>query len=162
MNDKIVSLDALIEVRGKLRNKGKKVVFTNGCFDLLHPGHVAYLRNARELGDVLVVGLNSDRSVQLIKGKSRPIMSQQERCQVLASLESVNFITVFDDETPLRLIKTILPDVLVKGGDWNLDEIVGRTEVESAGGQVVSVPYEPGQSTTAIIQRILQLQKLAD
>lgn len=159
--NKIVTLDALQRVVEKLRKEGRTIVFTNGCFDLLHPGHVTYLSKARHMGDVLVVGLNSDRSVQEIKGRSRPILNQHERCQVMAALESVDFVTVFDEDNPLQLIKTILPNVLVKGGDWELDEIVGRTEVEAAGGRVVSLPYEPGQSTTGIIQRILELQKMA-
>ncbi len=159
--DKIVRLESLVQVLDKFRREGKKVVFTNGCFDLLHPGHVTYLRKASNLGDVLVVGVNSDRSVQVIKGRSRPILNQLERCQVLAALECVGFVTVFDEEDPLRLIKTILPDVLVKGGDWNLDEIVGKNEVESTGGRVISIPYEPGYSTSSIIQRILELQKMA-
>ena len=151
---KIMSTDALIKERQHLRREGKRLVFTNGCFDLLHPGHVSYLRQARSLGDALVVALNSDRSVRNIKGPGRPILNQQERAEVIAALEAVDYVTIFDDETPRELIAAVLPDVLVKGGDWALDEIVGREEVEAAGGRVLSLPYIEGSSTTDIIERI--------
>jgi D-beta-D-heptose 7-phosphate kinase/D-beta-D-heptose 1-phosphate adenosyltransferase len=133
-----------------------KIVFTNGCFDLLHPGHISYLQKARSLGDVLIVGINSDRSVKELKGDLRPIFDQEERCEMLSGLESVSFITVFDESTPRDLINAILPDVLVKGGDWHLEQIVGREEVEASGGRVVSLPFEEGYSSSAIIQRILK------
>lgn len=152
---KILTTEALLRKAQELKRDGRRIVFTNGCFDLLHPGHVAYLRKARQLGDVLIVGLNSDRSVREIKGEPRPILSQEERCEILSGLESVSFVTVFDDSTPQRLIQAILPDVLVKGGDWEMNEVVGREEVEAAGGKVVLIPYEKGQSTSGIIKRIL-------
>jgi len=132
----------------------EKVVFTNGCFDLLHPGHVRYLADARALGDALVVALNSDRSVRLLKGEGRPILNEEERAQVVAALEAVDYVIIFDEETPRGLIAELVPDVLVKGGDWPLDEIVGRQEVEAAGGKVLSLPYVEGSSTTDIIERI--------
>jgi rfaE bifunctional protein nucleotidyltransferase chain/domain len=140
----------------ELRRRGLKIVFTNGCFDLLHPGHISYLQKARSLGDVLIVGINSDRSVKELKGDLRPIFDQEERCEMLSGLESVSFITVFDESTPRDLINAILPDVLVKGGDWHLEQIVGREEVEASGGRVVSLPFEEGYSSSAIIQRILK------
>jgi rfaE bifunctional protein nucleotidyltransferase chain/domain len=143
--------------RERLRREGKRVVFTNGCFDLLHPGHIRYLNQARALGDALIVAINSDRTVQKLKGKGRPILNEQERAEVLSGLESVDCVTVFDEETPRELIAAILPDVLVKGGDWTLDKIIGRDEVEAAGGKVLSLPYVQGQSTSEIIQRILRL-----
>ena len=154
---KIMSIDALIKERQHLRGEGKRLVFTNGCFDLLHPGHVSYLSRARSLGDALVVALNSDRSVRSIKGEGRPILNQQERAEVIAALEAVDYVTIFDDETPRELIAAVLPDVLVKGGDWAVDEIVGREEVEAAGGRVLSLPYIEGSSTTDIIERIKNL-----
>jgi len=145
--------------RERLRREGKRVVFTNGCFDLLHPGHIRYLAQARALGDALIVAINSDRSVRDLKGQGRPILNEQERAEVLSGLEAVDFVVVFDDETPRELIADILPDVLVKGGDWAVNEIVGRDEVEAAGGQVISLPYVEGQSTSKIIERILGLQE---
>ncbi len=154
---KIVSIDRLITERERLRREGKRLVFTNGCFDLLHPGHVRYLSQARSLGDALVVALNSDRSVRALKGEGRPILNQQERAEVIAALEAVDYVTIFDEETPRELIAAVLPDVLVKGGDWSLDEIVGREEVEAAGGQVLSIPYIEGSSTSEIIERIKTL-----
>jgi rfaE bifunctional protein nucleotidyltransferase chain/domain len=139
----------------ELRRQGRKIVFTNGCFDILHPGHLSYLERARVLGDVLIVGINSDRSVRELKGGLRPIFDQEERCELLSGLESVNFVTVFDESTPRELIKVLLPDVLVKGGDWPLEQIVGREEVEASGGKVVALPFAEGYSSSAIIQRIL-------
>lgn len=146
-----------MDKRETLRLEGRTVVFTNGCFDLLHPGHVRYLAEARSLGDVLVVALNSDRSVRALKGEGRPILSEQERAEVIAALQAVDYVIVFDEETPRELIVKLLPDVLVKGGDWPLDEIVGRLEVEAAGGKVISLPYVDGSSTTDIINRIKDL-----
>lgn len=154
---KIVSRDEVVRERNTLRKEGKRLVFTNGCFDLLHPGHVRYLSEARALGDALVVALNSDRSVRALKGEGRPILNEAERAEVIAALECVEYVTVFDEETPRELIAAVLPDVLVKGGDWALDEIVGREEVEAAGGQVLSLPYIDGSSTTDIIARIKSL-----
>ena len=150
----VITREALIEKRGQLRREARRVVFTNGCFDLLHPGHVRYLREARSLGDVLVVALNSDTSVRALKGEGRPILSQDERAEVLSALESVDYVTVFEEETPRELIASVLPDVLVKGGDWAIEEIVGREEVEAAGGEVRSLPYLQGASTSEIVKRI--------
>lgn len=154
--EKVLALEDLPARVSELRKRGRKIVFTNGCFDILHPGHLSYLQKARALGDVLIVGINSDRSVKELKGNLRPIFDQEERCELLSGLESVSFITIFDESTPRELIKVILPDVLVKGGDWRLEQIVGREEVEASGGRVVSVPYEEGYSSSAIIQRILK------
>jgi D-glycero-beta-D-manno-heptose 1-phosphate adenylyltransferase len=152
----VIVREALLQERARLRSEGRRVVFTNGCFDLLHPGHVRYLREARSLGDVLVVALNSDASVRAIKGQGRPILNQDERSEVLAALESVDYVTVFEEETPRELIASLLPDVLVKGGDWAIDAIVGREEVEGAGGRVLSLPYLEGSSTSEIVKRIRQ------
>jgi D-beta-D-heptose 7-phosphate kinase/D-beta-D-heptose 1-phosphate adenosyltransferase len=129
-------------------------VFTNGCFDLLHPGHIQTLEAARSLGDLLVVGVNSDRSVRALKGAERPLVPESERAEVLAALEAVDFVVIFDSETPRDLIAHLLPDVLVKGADWGADEIVGRAEVEAAGGRVVSIPLQPGYSTSDILKAI--------
>jgi D-beta-D-heptose 7-phosphate kinase/D-beta-D-heptose 1-phosphate adenosyltransferase len=152
---KLLHLESLIHERERLRREGARVVFTNGCFDLLHPGHVRYLAEARALGDALIVALNSDRSVRLLKGEGRPILKEGERAEVIAALESVDFVVVFDQDTPQDLIARLLPDVLVKGGDWSVDQIVGREEVEAAGGRVVTLPYVEGASTSELIKRIL-------
>lgn len=138
-----------------MRGEGKRLVFTNGCFDLLHPGHVRYLDQARALGDALVVALNSDRTVRALKGEGRPILSERERAEVMSALEAVDYVTIFDEETPREIIAALLPDILVKGGDWPIEQIVGREEVEAAGGRVLSLPYVEGSSTTDIIERIL-------
>jgi len=135
------------------------VVFTNGCFDLLHPGHIETLERARNLGDVLVVGINSDRSVRGMKGAGRPILPEGERAEILAALECVDGVVIFDEPTPREIITALLPDVLVKGGDWVSDAIVGREEVEAAGGKVVSIPVLAGYSTTAILQKIRKLDE---
>ena len=156
---KILDKDALIQERQRLRSQGKRLVFTNGCFDLLHPGHVRYLREARSLGDALVVALNSDRSVRVLKGEGRPILAEAERAEIISALEVVDYVVVFDEETPRELIKDILPDVLVKGGDWTLDEIIGREEVEAAGGTIRSLPYVEGSSTSEIIERVIRIEK---
>ncbi len=151
---KIVDLQALLDARARMKLAGKLLVFTNGCFDLIHAGHVRYLTQARALGDALVVALNSDRSVRALKGEGRPILNEQERAEVIAALEAVDYVIVFDEETPRELIAALSPDVLVKGGDWPLNQIVGRDEVEAAGGKVLSLPYVEGSSTTDIIERI--------
>jgi D-glycero-beta-D-manno-heptose 1-phosphate adenylyltransferase len=153
--NKLLSLDQLLSVRRQAKEAGRRVVFTNGCFDLIHPGHISYLREARSLGDLLVVAINSDASVQRIKGPERPILSEIERAHVLEAMEMVDYVTIFDDDTPHSVIAAVVPDVLVKGGDWSLDQIVGRVEVEAAGGIVCSLPYLQGASTTDIITRIL-------
>lgn len=154
--NKICSLITLMEERQRLKRAGKRVVFTNGCFDLLHPGHVRYLQEARGLGDALIVALNSDRSVRELKGPGRPILTQEERSEVMAALGCVDYVIVFDEPTPREVIGALLPDVLVKGGDWGVDRIVGREEVEAAGGQVLSLPFVEGCSTTDVIGRILE------
>ena len=144
----------MLRERQRLRSAGKRLVFTNGVFDLLHVGHVRYLTQARGLGDALVVAINSDRMVRELKGPNRPIFDQAERAEILAALRSVDYVSVFDDISPRKLIATLLPDVLVKGGDYQLDQIHGREEVEAAGGKVISLPFVQGASTTALIQRI--------
>jgi rfaE bifunctional protein nucleotidyltransferase chain/domain len=154
MVTKILTLEELLSERRRLRSEQKTLVFTNGVFDLLHVGHIRYLEEARGFGDALVVAINSDGSVRELKGDSRPIISQEERAEVLAALRSVNYVTVFDDISPRTLIKTVLPDVLVKGGDYSLDEIHGREEVEAAGGKVVSLPFVDGASTSTIIEKM--------
>jgi D-beta-D-heptose 7-phosphate kinase/D-beta-D-heptose 1-phosphate adenosyltransferase len=152
---KALPLDQLLALRRRAKESGKLVVFTNGCFDLIHPGHIGYLRQARALGDLLIVAINSDASVQRIKGPARPILTEDERAEVLDALEMVDYVTVFDEEDPQAVIAALLPDVLVKGGDWPLDKIIGREEVEAAGGKVYSLPYLQGASTTDVISRIL-------
>jgi D-glycero-beta-D-manno-heptose 1-phosphate adenylyltransferase len=151
---KILSLDEAVERVADLKRQGKRVVFTNGCFDLLHPGHTRYLAAARALGDVLVVAINSDRSVRSLKGPSRPVVCADERAEVLAALRSVDLVTIFDELTPLTVIARTLPNVLVKGADWGPDAIVGREEVEAAGGQVISMPVAQNYSTSALIRAI--------
>jgi D-glycero-beta-D-manno-heptose 1-phosphate adenylyltransferase len=153
---KILSLDQLLRERELLGRQGRRVVFTNGCFDLLHPGHIRYLQEARRLGDALIVALNSDRSVRELKGEKRPILDQNERSEVMAALGCVDYVTIFDEPTPREIISALLPDVLVKGGDWGVDRIVGRDEVEAAGGKVLSLPFVDGCSTTDVIERIVQ------
>jgi rfaE bifunctional protein nucleotidyltransferase chain/domain len=154
MGGKVLSHEELLRVRARLRAEGRRLVFTNGCFDILHVGHVRYLAEARRLGDALLVAINSDRSVRALKGPNRPVMSEAERAEILAALLSVDFVTVFDEGSPRTLIAEVLPDVLVKGGDYRLDEIHGREEVERAGGRVLSLPFVEGASTTGIIERI--------
>ena len=151
---KILNHEDLLRERASLRAAGKIVVFTNGVFDLLHVGHVRYLAQARELGDELIVAINSDRCVRELKGADRPIIDQDERAEILAALRSVTYVTIFDEISPRALIGKLLPDVLVKGGDYALDEIHGREEVEAAGGRVVSLPFVEGESTSAIIDRM--------
>ena len=154
---KLKSLADLKSERDRLRSSGKKVVFTNGCFDLLHPGHTRYLSAARALGHFLIVGVNSDRSVRAIKGARRPIQEQETRAELLSSLECVDAVILFDEETPYTLIRELAPDVLVKGGDWQEDEIVGADLVKQAGGTVERIPYVEGFSTSRLVRRILQL-----
>jgi len=156
---KILSIDQLLLERERLRKEGKHVVLTNGCFDILHPGHVRYLDQAKSLGDSLIIAINSDRSVRELKGPERPIMSENERAEILAALGCVDFLTIFDDPTPLRIISILLPDILVKGGDWNVDQIVGRAEVEAAGGRVISLPFSEGYSTSDLVERIWNIRK---
>jgi D-beta-D-heptose 7-phosphate kinase/D-beta-D-heptose 1-phosphate adenosyltransferase len=151
---KILSRDDLLAERARLRTAGRKLVFTNGVFDLLHVGHVRYLAEARSLGDALVVAINSDASVRRLKGAGRPLMNENERAEILAALRATSYVTIFDDLSPRTLIAALLPDVLVKGGDYALDEIHGREEVEAAGGRVLSLPFVEGVSTSGIIERM--------
>jgi rfaE bifunctional protein nucleotidyltransferase chain/domain len=153
----ILSLHEAILQFGPGKRNGRRVVFTNGCFDLLHPGHIETLEKARNLGDALIVGVNSDRSVRAMKGVGRPILPELERAEILAALECVDAVVIFDEPTPRETIAALLPDVLVKGGDWASDQIVGREEVEAAGGHVVLVPVVSGYSTTAILEKIRKL-----
>ena len=151
---KILSLDRLLLERERLRAAGQKLVFTNGVFDILHVGHVRYLEEARELGDRLLVAVNSDATVRELKGQGRPLMNQDERAEILAALRTVDYVTIFDDVSPRSLIARLLPDVLVKGGDYALDEIHGREQVEAAGGRVVSLPFVKGASSSEIIEKM--------
>lgn len=151
---KVLEIEEAYRVIAQRKAAGARVVFTNGCFDLLHPGHTRYLADARELGDLLIVAINSDRSVRSLKGEGRPIFPQQERAEILAALEVVDYVTIFDDPTPQAVIARMLPDVLVKGAGWRPNEIVGREEVEAAGGCVVSMPAVLGFSTTAIVAAV--------
>jgi len=152
--EKIISPEQMLGERQSLRAAGKRLVFTNGVFDLLHVGHVRYLAQARALGDALVVAINSDRTVRELKGPDRPVFDQAERAEILAALRSVDYVTIFDDISPRGLIATLLPDVLVKGGDYQLDQIHGREEVEAAGGNVISLPFVEGASTSSLIERM--------
>ena len=136
------------------KNKHKKIVFTNGCFDILHRGHVTYLAEARKLGDLLILGLNSDASVKRLKGPERPINNEEDRKFVMSQLKSIDFVEIFTDDTPLELIKKISPKILVKGGDWNIDQIVGGKEVQASGGNVYSLKFVDGYSTTSLIHKI--------
>lgn len=154
LNPEILTLDEAILRFGPGKRNGRRVVFTNGCFDLLHPGHIGSLEQARALGDVLIVGLNSDASVRQLKGAGRPVLPERERAEILASLECVDAVVIFDELTPREVIARLLPDVLVKGGDWASDQIKGREEVEAAGGRVVSIPVVAGYSTTEILRKI--------
>src|SRR5437762_13238144 len=154
MTAKILSHSELMNERQRLRDAGRKLVFTNGVFDILHVGHVRYLREARALGDALVVAINSDAAARQLKGDLRPLTNENERAEILAALSAVDYVTVFDDVSPRSLIGALLPDVLVKGGDYTLDQIHGREEVESAGGLVLSLPFVDGASTSSIIERM--------
>ena len=153
----MVSQDELILRVVELKRNGKRVVFTNGCFDLLHPGHIRLLEQARNLGDALIVAVNTDAGVRQNKGTNRPIIPEKERAELLAALSAVDYVTLFDEPTPREIIARVLPDVLVKGSDWGPNEVVGREEVEAAGGRVVSILLEAGQSTTNIVERIRNL-----
>lgn len=154
MHRKVLSSDQAAEFAQTARRAGRRVVFTNGVFDILHPGHVRYLAAARREGDALVVGINSDRSTKAIKGLTRPINPQEERAEVIAALACVDAVVIFDEDDPRQLISQLEPDVLAKGADWRLDAIIGRDEVESRGGRVVRIPLADGYSTSAIIQKI--------
>jgi len=154
MIEKILTRAGMLAERERLRAAGRRLVFTNGVFDLLHVGHVRYLTQARALGDALVVAINTDRTVRDLKGPNRPVFDESERAEILAALRVVDYVTIFDDVSPRSVIAELLPDVLVKGGDYDLDQIHGREEVEAAGGKVISLPFVEGSSTTALIQKI--------
>jgi len=153
---KIVDLHALVEIRERAKREGKKVIFTNGCFDILHRGHIEYLEEAKKLGDILIVGLNSDESVKKIKGDKRPIVPEDDRAFVLSALGCVDYVCIFDQETPEELIKNLVPDVLVKGGDWEKGNVVGKEIVEESGGEVFTIQEIEGKSTKKIIQTIIE------
>lgn len=153
---KILEEAALLRELSQLRNK-KKVVFTNGCFDLLHVGHIRYLQEAKSLGDILVLGLNSDMSVRNLKGESRPIQNELDRGEILAALACVDYVIIFSEETPLRLIEAVRPDILVKGGDWPIERIVGAETVLKRGGEVRTLQFVSGRSTSSIMEKILKL-----
>ena len=156
MKEKIKTREELRRIVENLKAKGKRIVFTNGCFDLLHIGHIRYLEEAKSLGDILVVGVNSDRSVRSLKGPNRPILPEEERAEILSGLECVNYINIFDEPTPLELISSLQPQVLVKGGDWTKEAAVGKEVVERSGGEVVILPFVEGSSTSNLIEAILK------
>ena len=151
-----MTLARLKAIVARLKRQGRKVVFTNGCFDILHVGHVRYLRMAKQRGDVLVIGLNTDRSVKKIKGEKRPVVPEKERAEILSALEFVDYVVLFDEPDPLRLIKALKPNVLVKGADWPKSRIVGREIVEKIGGRVVRIPLVAGASSTGVIEKIIK------
>lgn len=152
----VIELPELVSIVNKLKQEGKRIVFTNGCFDIIHLGHVTYLKKAKEYGNILIVGLNSDESVKDIKGDKRPVVPQEERAEVLASIRYVDFVVIFAEPDPYKTIEAIKPDVLVKGGDWDIEDIIGRDIVESGGGTVCTIPYIDGSSSTNIIKVILK------
>lgn len=160
--EKVYSLSTIEKQVEKWRSESKKIVFTNGCFDILHRGHVESLQIAKGYGDILVVGLNSDRSVRSVKGKNRPFVGEEDRAYMLAQLIFVDAICIFDDDTPMELMKIVQPDILAKGGDYTLDGVVGRDFVEQSGGKVVTVSLIEGRSTTNIIEKIIQSVKMDD
>jgi D-beta-D-heptose 7-phosphate kinase/D-beta-D-heptose 1-phosphate adenosyltransferase len=157
---KVKSSEELAEIRVKLAESGLRVVFTNGCFDILHVGHLRYLETARDLGDILIVAVNSDASVRRIKGAERPIVGERERVEMVAGLHCVDYATLFSEETPFQIIERLQPDVLAKGGDWPKEQIVGRDIVERRGGQVVTIEFERGYSTSGIIDRIRRSDRM--
>jgi rfaE bifunctional protein nucleotidyltransferase chain/domain len=155
--NKIYTRERLKEKIDQLKKEGKKIVFTNGCFDILHVGHTRYLREAKKAGDIMILALNSDESVRSLKGEKRPLIPESERADVVASLESVDFVTIFHETTPLKLIEYLMPDILVKGGDWAEEKVVGRESVNKWGGRVIIIPEIKGSSTTNIIEKIINV-----
>lgn len=153
-DSKIKTLEGLHKIRLQMKKSGKTVVFTNGCFDILHAGHIYLLRKAKTYGDVLIVAVNEDDSIRRLKGQGRPVYPLEERMEVLEALEMIDYLIAFSEQTPQKLIAALLPDILAKGGDWGPDEIVGRREVETAGGRVVRIPYQEGLSTSELIEKI--------
>jgi D-beta-D-heptose 7-phosphate kinase/D-beta-D-heptose 1-phosphate adenosyltransferase len=156
LKEKIKDKQSLRGILDGLRAKGKRIVFTNGCFDIVHVGHIRYLEKAKSLGDILVIGVNSDHSVRGLKGPDRPILPEEERAEILSGLWCVDYVTVFDELTPLELISFLQPHVLVKGGDWTKETTVGRESVEKSGGEVVILPFVEGSSTSNLIETILE------
>jgi len=156
MKDKIKKREELLRIIKDLKAKGKRIIFTNGCFDLLHVGHIRYLEEAKILGDILIVGVNSDASVQKLKGPKRPVLPVEERTEILSGLGCVDYITIFDELDPLALITSLQPDVLVKGGDWTKEQTIGKEVVERSGGEVIIIPFVKGASTSNIIETILK------
>jgi D-beta-D-heptose 7-phosphate kinase/D-beta-D-heptose 1-phosphate adenosyltransferase len=156
MKKKVKEKEDLCEILKRLKAEGKRIVFTNGCFDLLHIGHLRYLEKAKTLGDILVVGVNSDASVQGLKGPGRPVLPLEERMELLSGLECVDYVVSFDESAPLKLITVLKPHLLVKGGDWSTETIVGKEVVESLGGEVVALPFIEGNSTSHLIETILE------
>ncbi len=159
MKETLLNRDKILEIRGQLKKQNKKIVFTNGCFDILHPGHVDYLNKAKETGDVLIVALNDDASVKRIKGEKRPILTLQERAFIIGNLKAVDYVTYFKEDTPEQIISELVPDYLVKGEDWDLDKIVGREVVEKNGGEVKRIKFVSNRSTTDIIKTIIERYK---
>lgn len=159
MTTNIKSREEIVKLRQEFKKENKKIVFTNGVFDILHSGHVDYLAKSKDLGDILIVGLNSDKSVKKIKGDKRPIINESERAFVLSSLKSVDYVTLFDEDTPKELIEILIPDILVKGADWNMEKIVGKDIVEKNGGEVKTIDFVNDQSTSKIIKSILEKYK---
>jgi D-beta-D-heptose 7-phosphate kinase/D-beta-D-heptose 1-phosphate adenosyltransferase len=156
MKEKIKERETLLRIIEGLKAKGKRIVFTNGCFDLLHIGHIRYLEEAKSLGDILAVGMNSDRSVRNLKGANRPILPEEERAEILSGLGCVDYVSIFDEPTPFELISLLRPHILVKGGDWTKETTVGREVIEQSGGNVVIIPFVKGSSTTNLIETILK------
>lgn len=154
MDDKIKTRARLKKIISRLKKQGKKIAFTNGCFDILHYGHIKYLEDAKDKAGILVVGLNSDASIKRIKGASRPINRQSDRARMLEALSAVDYITIFNEDTPLKLIQALKPDILIKGRDWSVRKIVGADFVRASGGRVITVPYLKGYSTTGLIEKI--------
>ena len=159
MDKKFKKVADLVEIRSQLKQKRKKVVFTNGCFDLLHSGHIHLFREAKKKGDVFIVAVNDDSSIRRIKETSRPIFPLKERIEILGAIEDIDYLASFSEETPQKIIAQLLPDVLVKGGDWKPEEVVGKKEVEEAGGEVVIIPYLEGRSSSDIVKRIVSSAK---
>ena len=158
MTNALRTLEELCQQRQIWKKQGKRVIFSNGCFDLLHPGHITYLQDAKALGDILIIGLNDDASIRRLKGESRPINALQDRAMMLAALKPVDAVVAFSEDTPLHLISTLLPDVLVKGGDYTVDNIVGADVVQAAGGHVTTISFLEGYSSTRLIRKIMTLE----
>jgi len=158
MDNALLTLEELCQQRQIWKGQGKRVVFSNGCFDLLHPGHITYLQDAKALGDILIIGLNDDASIRRLKGEARPINALQDRAMMLAALKPVDAVVAFSEDTPFHLISALLPDILVKGGDYTVDNIVGADVVQAAGGHVTTIAFLEGYSSTRLMQKIIDLE----